>query len=331
MRLYLLLLCTILTSALMAQDPTFSQFFAAPLDINPAFTGLTYRPKFHLNYRNQWPSVNAYSTYAASADQYFHTINSGFGMKVKADVAGNGIYNRQFAGLIYSYNVEFRREKQLKFGIEAGVIRTALDWNKLIFYDQLDPTFGTNIPGGLPSTLEERPDNLNQTTLDISAGVLYHTKNFYAGLGAFHLNSPEENFLARTGDADKNLPIRMVAHAGYTYAIQEGNRFQKGVYIIPTVMYINQGQQGQVNAGAIANIKGLMGGMHFRHVFDNADALIFFAGYEYEMLRIGYSFDYTLSELGIGAGGAHELSLTINLDYKGERQVIYSDCFKLFR
>ena len=41
-----------------AQDPQFSQFYAAPLYINPAFTGASEYTRIGANYRNQWPGIS---------------------------------------------------------------------------------------------------------------------------------------------------------------------------------------------------------------------------------------------------------------------------------
>ena len=57
-------------SAAKAQDPHFSQFFASPLTLNPAFTG-KFDGSWRLaaNHRDQWPSIpKAYVTTSASLD-----------------------------------------------------------------------------------------------------------------------------------------------------------------------------------------------------------------------------------------------------------------------
>ena len=53
-----------------AQDPHFSQFFASPLTLNPAFTGkFNGTVRVAGNYRNQWPEINrAFITNTASVD-----------------------------------------------------------------------------------------------------------------------------------------------------------------------------------------------------------------------------------------------------------------------
>ena len=61
-----------------AQDPQFTQFYAAPVYLNPAFTGLTDNHRIAVNYRNQWPSVSkSFQTYLASYDYNLQKINSG--------------------------------------------------------------------------------------------------------------------------------------------------------------------------------------------------------------------------------------------------------------
>ena len=63
--LFLLGFLVLLLNYTHAQDPVFSQFYATPMQLNPAFAGTTYAPRITLNYRNQWPSwPNAYTTYA---------------------------------------------------------------------------------------------------------------------------------------------------------------------------------------------------------------------------------------------------------------------------
>src|SRR5580704_15001664 len=60
----------VFTKVVSAQDPSFSQFFASPLTLNPALTGnFSGDLRVAGNYRNQWPSVNnAFITSTISVD-----------------------------------------------------------------------------------------------------------------------------------------------------------------------------------------------------------------------------------------------------------------------
>src|SRR6267154_6308565 len=72
-----------------AQDAQFSQFYAAPLYLNPAFAGATGQARVGLNYRNQWPAIDAnFNTISAYADFYIEEKNSGVGVIITKDREG---------------------------------------------------------------------------------------------------------------------------------------------------------------------------------------------------------------------------------------------------
>jgi hypothetical protein len=60
-----------------AQDAHFSQYYANPIYLNPAFAGLERCPTVHSNYRNQYPELGVYQSYSASYDQYVDKLNGG--------------------------------------------------------------------------------------------------------------------------------------------------------------------------------------------------------------------------------------------------------------
>ena len=89
--------CTalIISSVAFAQDAHFSQYYANPIYLNPAFAGLDRCPTVHTNYRNQYLELGVYQTYSASYDQYVDKLNSGVALMALRDDAGNGALNLQ--------------------------------------------------------------------------------------------------------------------------------------------------------------------------------------------------------------------------------------------
>ena len=74
-----------------SQDPQFTQFYANPIYLNPAFAGSNVCPRFSMNYRNEWPSLTGnYVTTSVSYDQYFKNISGGFGVIAMHDQQGQG-------------------------------------------------------------------------------------------------------------------------------------------------------------------------------------------------------------------------------------------------
>ena len=71
--LLITLLALLVSLNINAQDIHFSQFYASPLNLNPAMTGvMNCTDRLTLSYRNQWASVlksNAFNTFTASYDR----------------------------------------------------------------------------------------------------------------------------------------------------------------------------------------------------------------------------------------------------------------------
>ncbi|MCB0582839.1 MAG: type IX secretion system membrane protein PorP/SprF, partial [Phaeodactylibacter sp.] len=91
-QLLLFVPCILFLLPLRGQDPIYSQFFAAPLQVNPAFAGTTLSPRVTANYRNEWAAYEGgYETYSVAYEQSIESLNSGIGLMVLGDDAGNGI------------------------------------------------------------------------------------------------------------------------------------------------------------------------------------------------------------------------------------------------
>ena len=68
-------ICCIL-SDVIAQDTQYSQFYAAPLYLNPALTGASELTRVGVNYRNQWPGLDySFNSYSAYIDHYIFDYN----------------------------------------------------------------------------------------------------------------------------------------------------------------------------------------------------------------------------------------------------------------
>jgi type IX secretion system PorP/SprF family membrane protein len=317
-----------------AQDPIFTQYNFSPLQINPAFAGISKSPQFYANYRNQWPEFDTYTTYAVSYDQGFDRMNSGVGVYVMADDAGDGTIRNTQVNVMYSYRVEIDRQSNIRFGLEAGWTNSRLNWSKLIFFDQLDPQFGAIGSNGVPFPSNESPPlsaNLNHSYLDVSAGILYYNTEYFGGISFKHINSPDYSYFGDNRNINANLPLRTSIILGYQYTVLRGNNAHYGNYIIPSLLYVRQGDFSQLNAGATFNLNQLILGGHFRLSGENGDAVIANVGWRYNNIRFGYSYDFTISGLGFNVGGSHEIGISVILANNSDRPSRYNDCFAVFR
>jgi type IX secretion system PorP/SprF family membrane protein len=223
-----------------AQDPTFTQFYANPLYLNPAFAGSHGCPRFALNYRNEWPSLSGnYVTYSASYDQYFKNISGGFGVLATHDQQGQGTINTSMLGLVYSYHLTLGRKWKMMFGARAAWYQKFLDWDKLTFGDMIDPRRGFIYATG------DVPRGGSRGFFDASAGTVIFNKHFFAGFAAHHLNRPNESMII----GNSPLPMRFTGHMGAEIQLGRQSKYSNGTSIMPNVIYQYQNGFQELSVG----------------------------------------------------------------------------------
>lgn len=289
-----------------AQDIIYSQFYANPLYLNPALAGAKLDQRITLNYRNQWPSISkGYVSYSATWDQHFEKLSGSLGVVANADVQGGGIYNRFSGSGIYSYRWQASHFVVLNAAVQVGYMQYRLDWNKLVFGDQIDIHTGNIEP-----TRESLPPKLNVGNIDFSAGILGgYKESLYFGVAVNHLTRPDIAFYE--GNSNR-LQMRWTVHSGILIDFFQGMDGEdvRNFSLSPNVVYIKQGKFDQLNAGMYLNKFPFVVGFWVRHNFGNPDAMIVLLGFQEKNYKIGYSYDYTISKLTNKSGGAHEISMT---------------------
>jgi type IX secretion system PorP/SprF family membrane protein len=167
----------------------------------------------------------------------------------------------------------------------------------------IDPVGGFILP-----TSEKQPDNLSVGVPDFSAGVfLAYDDLVYGGIAVDHLTQPKVGFYA---DNATQLSMKFTIHVGSVINLHKNGSSgeDREFSISPNILYQQQFKFHQLNIGMYLTIDPFIGGIWFRHNFENADAIIPMLGIHYKSLRVGYSYDFTISKLKSASGGAHEVS-----------------------
>ena len=301
------------TGSLFGQDPQFSQFYAAPLYLNPAFAGSTELARIGVNYRNQWPSLAAsFVTYSAYFDYFFDDYNSGIGVLFMSDKEGLAGLRTHSIAAQYSYQFRVTEKLVIRPALQASYNTRSIDFENLVFGDQID--FNGQFK---PVTDEMFNSNWRNNYLDLGTGILMYTDRFWFGFAADHLLQPNQSFL----DEVSELPRKYSVHLGYKILLPTSRDLSyasgyREVSLTPTAQYKQQGQFSQLDAGMYFNYEPVVFGVWYRGLpfkpldgIANNESIIFLAGVSTNGLNIGYSFDYTISQLGMQTGGAHEISI----------------------
>lgn len=298
----------------VAQDPQFSQYYAAPLNLNPGLTGINQQGRAGINYRNQWPSIDAtFETYSFFLDYNFEEYFSSLGLIVNTDREGIAGLRSTMIGLQYAYQVQLSYKWTFRPAVQIAYYQRDINFDQLTFGDQFN-SVGQVV---LNNTREQFNTGLNANFLDVSFGGIWFNDRIWGGISVYHVTEPNQSLAG----GDSPLYQRRSFHGGYKINFHEisnsaQNRPTRERSLTPTFNYRSQGEFDQLDLGVYFTLEPLILGLWYRGVpikslenIANNESVIFMAGVNSNNVTIGYSFDYTISDLGINSGGAHEISL----------------------
>lgn len=303
-----ILIVLVMGNDLRAQDPQFTQFYAAPLYLNPAFAGTSVQSRLSANYRNQWPAIpGGWVTYAAGFDHYAPMINSGFGLMATRDQAGSGALRNTSISGIYSYEARIRKNLFIRPALQFSYVTRGINFNDLTFGDQLIREDG--------EVTLEAPIGGPVNYFDFATGFLVTTPKIWFGAAAHHINEPNESLY---GQNIAPIPMKISVHGGYRHKFE--SRFGKNKSSgLVAFNYKKQADFDQLDLGVYFEIHPVVLGLWYRGLFTksngyghpNHDAVSLVAGWHSGRYKFGYSYDITVSQLGVGASaGAHEISIS---------------------
>jgi len=305
-------------SLLKAQDAQFSQYVNNPLYLSPAFTGLTDEHRGILNYRNQWLGLSkAFQTINLSYDYNFENKKNGLGVFLWRDMAGSSKLNTTNVGASYAYDFKLKNELEIRSGIQVNYVTQTVNTANLVFNDQL-------IPNASAVSADASTMFSKNSYMDITAGALVNTLNYWAGISVAHVNRPKTSDLSD----DSKLPMKISIHGAYKFIqSKKGNTLLK--YISPTFNYRMQGNFDQLDVGVLYVNVPINLGIWYRGLpvkkylptYSNNDAICFLVGMDIKehKMRVAYSYDLSISRLIGSSTGSHEISLIYELNKRAEK------------
>jgi type IX secretion system PorP/SprF family membrane protein len=320
----ILYLIITLTSITRAQDIHFTQFYASPLIINPANTGVfNGNLRGIINYRNQWQTFAPFTTFAGSLDYNFgqrwlDNDLMGLGVSFFSDVAGDSEFSTTQVNVSYAYiktlGSRFARS-YASVGFYGGFAQRSINPANLTYGNQYNGyAYDPTIPG-------ESIAISNFSFLDFGAGFSWmfvpkNRTNLYAGFAFHHVNQPSQSFNSSANDL---LYMRSSVNAGAQIKISDN------IDLVPGILTQIQGPHYEFVAGV--NLKYYMltkasnetafsiGGWHRMGISNElhyqSDASAVAIRYDFMGLSAGLSYDINISGLNEASNslGGPELSL----------------------
>ncbi len=330
----------------VAQDPQFSQYYGAPLHLNPALTGgFDARYRVSAIYRDQWsgPLEQAIKTFGAGLDLRFDLPGGVFagdaaavGLQFVTDQAGSLNLSTNSISLSTAFHKLLGQSNRtyISAGAQFSTVQRNLLYKDLVFQDQFD-----GVDQYIGATGEDLPAN-NYSFGDFSAGLNYFSApsdalSIFLGAAMHHIVEPEVSFYKKDEDENQQLLSQSQLYRKYSFHGGVTARINDNIDVSPRTFVLRQGSHMAINIGNNFIIEppttdafNFHVGAWVRMVQDlnssfTPDMVGFLAGMGIGNLLIGLSYDVNLQDIvNYQTGqGAFEVSISYFGDYQDEGSI----------
>ena len=306
------------------QNIQFTQYIFNSMSVNPAYTGYKEEWFGQLGLRSQWVGLDgAPKTGVLSVDGIVDPVNRrhGVGVQLTADKLGPQSASSAYLNYAFRLRLNEADTHRLSFGVGAGVTQYSLNGTMLRPIDGQD--------GVLP------PGRINNFIPDIRFGVYYYAPKWYAGVSVMDLLSGDQSNNIFRWDNTTTENLRRKRHmyfmGGALFNFSRGLDFRPSLLVKedfkgPTSVDVNAmfifDRRFWIGGGWRTGITVFDRGYRGNSVdqLDNRNALAAIVQlYVTPTLRVGYSYDYMLSQLNSVQNGSHEITLGITFGKRANR------------
>ncbi|WCO03059.1 PorP/SprF family type IX secretion system membrane protein [Psychroserpens ponticola] len=276
------------------QLPQFTQYMYNTIAINPAYAGSRETLSVVGLHRSQWVGLEGGpTTQTLSVHTPLRNENVGLGLSFINDELGFQNFSYLYGD--FSYTIRVTESSELAFGIKAGFTSFSLD-----------PAFQqsqSNDPVIFGFEDRWKPN--------IGTGVYWHSNKWYVGLSAPRILNTDY-----TGDEEFESLERISYYitGGYVFDLGENTKFKPA-----TLLKATNGAplSFDLTANFLFYEKFWVGGSY--RINELAQAIGGIADFQVsKQLRIGYAYEYPLSELSAYTSGTHEVLLMFEI-FKSKR------------
>jgi type IX secretion system PorP/SprF family membrane protein len=280
-----------ITTTFSQQDAQYTQYMYNMNILNPAYAGSQGTLSIGLLGRSQWVGIDGAPQTMTAVIHSPIRRNVGLGFSVIVDEIGPVKEQNIFAD--FSYTIQLSEKGNIAFGLKGGYTFLNANLSLLDLGDSTPDDVFTN-------------NNLNRSSPNFGTGVFYYTDRFYIGASV-------PNML-KTLHFEKKGGVVYKATEEMHYFLTSGVVFEASdnLKLKPSVMLkaVNGAPLSiDLSANALINDKFELG-VSWR--LDDSVSAMFnvLIGPE---TRIGYAYDYTLSNFGEFNSGSHEVFLLFNI------------------
>jgi type IX secretion system PorP/SprF family membrane protein len=279
------------------QDSQYTQYMYNMNVINPAYaTGMQSMLDIGTLYRTQWVgAVGAPKTLNVFAHMPVNKkIEMGFSLI--SDDIGDGAKKENNFYVDFAYVLQLNDSHRLSLGLKAGATSIQTNFNGFKF-ESTSPDFAF--------------ENINILKPNIGIGAYYFNDVYYVGLSSPNLLN-SKHIEERSGISNYGSEnVHIFFTGGYVFKLSDSFKLKPA--------FMSKFVQGapiavDISANVLYNDKFELGAAY--RVGDAFSTLVNIK--VTQSVRVGYAYDYTISNMGQFNSGTHEIFLLFNLDLLGK-------------
>lgn len=287
------------------QLPQFSQYMFNTISVNPAYAGSRETISLVGLHRSQWVGLEGGpSTQTLSIHSPLKNEQLGLGLSIINDQLG--YENFVFMYGDFSYTINTSETTKLAFGLKAGFTHYNLDTVGFLDQEQVytDPFFS---------------DISSRWNPNIGVGLFLHSNRWYVGLSAPRILNTDYNLRGNQDAGPEYLALERIGYyltGGYVFELNENLKLKPS-----TLLKVTNGApvSFDINANLLFFEKFWLGGA-YRYNQDTSTIGALADFQVSQQLRIGYSYEYFLSDLRPYTSGTHEILLMFEV-YKPRKRI----------
>lgn len=281
------------------QDPQYTQYMYNMSIINPAYATDSGDMNFGALYRAQWvgseggPNTGTFFAHSPLAKK----VEAG--LSIVHDEIGD-VVKETSVYADFAYVLKVNGKSKISFGMKAGATFFSTNFDGFVYSDELpDPAFANNVSKVFPN---------------IGVGTFYFGENYYVGLSSPNLLTTKHlernQGIVRTGVE----AIHYFITGGYVFNLNENLKYKPA--FMARAVSGGVPMAFDITSNFLINNKVELG-VGYR-VDDAVSGLVNFK--ISPQLRVGYAYDYTLSNLGRFSSGSHEIMVLFNISKNKDKK-----------
>ena len=275
------------------QDPMYTQYIFNMQTINPAYAGTWQTVGFLAISRLQWLGIEGHpSTQTFSMQTPFKSENVGIGFNIVHDKIG--LENRLLFNIDYSYRLSLSENTSLRFGIKGGFTNYSNPLPFYTTYDNSDPNFMSEVK--------------NKLMPNVGVGAFLSSTRAYLGVSVPKL--VESKFNVTSSENFTVTDFRQFYVSGGLVFDLSGDIKFKPTFL--TKLVEGAPFQYDISANFLICEKFWLGAM-----YRSGDAVGVIAQWIFQnRFRIGYSADFTTTDVRNYHKGVHEIMVSYEIDWQ---------------